>query len=72
MTATTVFRLVHIRNITWDSQDLTVLLMFEQFMVVEDFSQRPLKSSDLVIVKATIQIIRNLACVIVIHVRQCA
>ena len=42
-----------IRNITRDPQDLTVLLMFEPFMVVEDFFKRPLKSSDLGIVKVS-------------------
>ena len=41
-----------IRNIIQDPQDLTVFLMFEQFMMIENFFQRPLNSSDLGIVKA--------------------
>ena len=42
-----------IRNIIQDPENLKVFLMFEQLMLIEDFFQHPLKSSDLGIVKAS-------------------
>nr|CAK26786.1 TPA: transposase domain-containing protein [Strongylocentrotus purpuratus] len=42
-----------IRNIIQDPQNLTVMVMFQQFMRVDNFFQRPLDSSDLGIVKVS-------------------